>query len=86
MKTYEVEVTQIIKITLDETKFTDEFMEEFSSYMFYTDCIEDHVKHLAQLAAREMIDDFVEGYGPTKEFGISYSVVYGEEDIIKEVK
>ncbi|MDR3502958.1 MAG: hypothetical protein P4L79_10270 [Legionella sp.] len=86
MKTFEVEVKQYVRVTVDETKFTDEFMKEFSSYMFHTDSLEDHVKYLAQLCAREMIDDFIEGYGPPKKFGIKCGVFDGDEEIIGEVK
>lgn len=86
MKTFEVEVTQVVHLTIDETKFTKEFIEEFSSYMFHTDCIEDHIKHLSQLAAREMLDyDFIEGYGDPQDFGIKYTIIDSNEEIIEEI-
>lgn len=70
-----VEVRQTIEVTIDETKFTPKFMEEFrgSFFCFYT--LKDHIEHLAQLAAREVVHDgsFIEGYGPAKEMGISFA-------------
>jgi len=84
MKTFEVEVTRIVKVTVDETKFTPEFLKKFASYMYDFDCIEDHAEHIAELAAREMLDtDFIEGYGDPNDFGIdaivmtSYSEIQG---------
>lgn len=80
MKRYVVTFETEIIVEVDETKFTDEFMEEYrdSFYQFYG--IEDHIEHLAELKARGVYelskyipDEFVEGYGPIGEFGISAS-------------
>lgn len=74
LKTFEVDVTQRVKVTVDEDKFTPKFMEEFreSFYPFYE--LKQHVEHLAQLTARGGVDPivttFIEGYGATKEMGI----------------
>ncbi|WP_323034550.1 hypothetical protein [Pararhodobacter sp.] len=71
-----VEVRQIISVTVDEDKFSEQFMEEFraSFYPFFD--LDDHIQHLAQLTARDIItewpkDQFVEGYGPLTDMGIS---------------
>jgi|GEM_PF-2851172 len=70
MAKYRVGVLFDIEIELDEKKFDEAFMAEFreSFYRFYE--ITDHVEHLAQLEARGLLEDFTEGYGPIKDFGI----------------
>lgn len=62
---FDVEVTRTstVEVEIDEDEFDEKFMEEFRSYMYDFDTIEDHVRHLAQLAARESASGFVEGYG-----------------------
>lgn len=86
MKEFEVEVAQIVKVRLDETKFTEAFLEEFSAGMFPLDGLEGHAMHLAQLTARGMIDDlatdpFVEGYGPLSSMGIQLEITAQREDL-----
>ncbi len=72
IKTFEIEVAQKVIIKLDTDKFTPEFMEEFSDNFYAMYSIEDHVEHLAQLEARGILnDDFIEGYGPPQDMGIS---------------
>lgn len=77
MKTYTVEVTSIVEVTLDETKFTPEFFAEFNGTISdWGDDLEEHAKHLAWVHATgvEALDGygaFVEGYGKTKDMGIS---------------
>ena len=80
MKTYKVEVVQLVEVTLDETKFTEEFMEEFRESFFPFFDIEDHAEHIAQLHARDvyqgMRNEFVEGYAVIdKEFGVKVKVL-----------
>lgn len=73
LKTFEVLVTQKVKVTVDESKFTPEFIKEFQDNFYSFDGIPEHVEHLAQLGARGIVDDFttfIEGYGPPKEMGI----------------
>lgn len=75
----EVTVSQIISVTVDETKFTEEFLEEFrKSFYLYSD-VNDHIVHLGDLYARGIVDeftDFIEGYGDPKDFGIKFRHVY----------
>ena len=85
MKTIFVRVTQVVKVDLDETKFTPEFMAEFAGSISDFDCIEQHAEHIGQLAAREVYSfsqhnrkEFVEGYGPIGDFGIVASVIETE--------
>lgn len=75
LRKFEVQVTQIIEVTLDADKFDEAFLSEFreSFYPFFS--IEDHAEHIAQLQARGMIDieiipEFIEGYGPSDEMGL----------------
>jgi hypothetical protein len=77
---FTVEVTQIVTVTLDETKFTSEFMDEFRQSFFQFDTLEEHAEHLAQLAARGIAEpskhcgEFIEGYGPSVDMGITTNV------------
>lgn len=77
-----VEVLQAVVVTVDETKFTLEFMEEFRASFFEFEDIDEHVEHLAQLYARGLIDgypdEFVEGYGLLGDFGITFSIESAE--------
>lgn len=76
MKTFDIEVATMAAVTIDETKFTPEFMEEFRKYFYDFDTIEDHARHLAQLATRGLIQTpcFIEGYGESKDMGIEVVV------------
>lgn len=79
MRTFELTVNHSVDVTLDETAFTEEFMEDFRKnfYPFYS--ITDHAEHLAQLYTRGIVDeftDFIEGYGNPKEFGIEFKEVH----------
>jgi len=80
-----VRVTQIIEVEIDETKFDDEFLEEFrkSFYPFHT--IEGHIGHLAQMYARGLIADgnFIEGYGKPEETGIKFKLADFEVEIVE---
>lgn len=68
-----VAVTQYIKVTIDESKFDEEFRRQFNASIFDAgDDLDEHIKHLAQLNARGIYDDtdFIEGYGPAEDMGI----------------
>lgn len=79
-KTYDVEVIMKVRVTVDQEKFDESFMDEFRQ-SFYPFCeLEDHVEHLAQLKARGILsENFIEGYGPAAEMGIEVS----EADVIE---
>jgi hypothetical protein len=76
LTTKSYEVVRFVDVTLDESKFTETFMEEFRESFFPFFTIEDHREHLAILYARGEIDgwsdEFIEGYGPANEMGISF--------------
>jgi hypothetical protein len=79
-----VAVTQIVEVTLDETKFTPQFMAEFRESFFHFTTTEEHALHLAQLHARGVSDDgeFIEGYGPAKDMGIRFKVIDQTEEVV----
>ncbi len=64
---YEIEVVQTttVKVTLDDSKMTPEWMADFRKTFYQFHDLEEHARHVAQLQARGLIgwDDFVEGYG-----------------------
>ena len=69
-------VSMEVEVTVDETTFTPEFMAEFEANFFAFDTIEEHICHIAQLEAREVLDrGFTEGYGPLSAMGIEAEVV-----------
>lgn len=85
---FRVEVTQLVEVELDASKFDADFMQEFRSSFFSFDTIEGHAEHIAQLQARGVIDvsgrssEFIEGYGPSEEMGISANVIEADVDLI----
>jgi len=84
MITKQVRVTEWVDVTIDETKFTPEFMKEFREYMMPYDTLDDHIEHLAQM---EVIggftdfDRFLEGYGTVADMGIKCNIVDSETEI-----
>jgi hypothetical protein len=89
MAEYLVRVTQLVRVKLDESKFDDEFMREFRESFYQFQSIDDHAEHIGQLVARGIYEaspynprEFIEGYGPIGEFGISASV----EDFDTEIE
>lgn len=83
-RTKTVYVTLEIEVTLDESKFTPEFEEEFNTTFFMTHSINDHYEHLAQMFARGVCDNssFIEGYGLPKDMGIELCHVSTETEIV----
>jgi hypothetical protein len=76
MKTVEVAVTQVVKVTVDETKFTEEFLAEFRAHFYPFNTLKDHIEHLGQMHIRGVIgSDFIEGYGPPEDMGIKFEDV-----------
>jgi len=70
--TYTVETT--VTVTVDESKFTKEWMEDFNKTFHYKEDIDAHKEHLAEMFATGVIEgrpsEFVEGYGVLSEMGI----------------
>lgn len=85
---FEVEVLRTVLVSIDETKFTKEFYDEFTSYIDSTmDNLEDHIEHLAWLFAAGRADDtdFIEGYGPAKDFGIKFQEIDDHITDLREI-
>lgn len=92
MTKFVVEVVSEIQVTLDESKFTPEFMESYRQH-FYSSVtsIEHHARHLAQLQARGIVDrpqinnGFIEGYGNVQEFGVEIETIDIETQIVGRI-
>ncbi len=75
-KTYQVDYTVRINVTLDTEKFDDAFMEDFPKHFYPFTTLRDHAEHIARNQARGVIDatgcsgDFIEGYGKSTDMGI----------------
>lgn len=80
----DVDITQTIRVTIDETKFNESFMKEFREVYYNFMTISDHIKHLAQLYSRGVVsnDDFIEGYGLTDDMGIKFETIDQEQEIV----
>lgn len=85
MVTRLLSATGFFRVTVDETKFTPEFFDEFSRLMFFVDTVEDCIEHLASMYARGVIDGstkYIEGYGSVAEMGIKFEAANGARDWI----
>jgi hypothetical protein len=80
--TKNVQVTFDISVTVDKSKFTQEFIDNFAKYFFELESIDQHIEHIAELAAKDRLDEFTEGYGQIKDMGISARI----NDIVAEVE
>jgi hypothetical protein len=76
-----VMVEQLVEVEVDRSKFTEQFMAEFRESFFDFDSIEEHMLHLGQLYARDVVDngEFIEGYGPADDMGIRFKSISTEE-------
>ena len=81
-----------MRVKLDPAKFTPEFMADFRRDFYPLYGLDDHAEHLAQLVARGVAElspylpkEFVEGYGPIGEMGISAEVHDCEQDVLREL-
>lgn len=74
------QVNQIVEVTVDETKFTEDWMASFRKFFYKYKTVDDHMGHIAQLEARGVYsigavgNVFIEGYGPADEMGIKATV------------
>lgn len=82
MITKEVTVRQSVHVTVDESKFTREFMAEFRKHFYRFSTLDEHIAHLAQLHARSLAADhsFIEGYGQAKDMGIRFFIATGSTE------
>lgn len=78
----QVAVTFVAEVEVDETKFTPEFMAEFRQSFYNFQTIDRHIEHIGQLAVRDILRDFTEGYGPISDFGIKAKVIDQTEELL----
>jgi len=84
MITKRVMVKILVSVTVDDEKFTPEFMDEFREYLYPFDTLDDHICHLGQMEAHGLLgfgDTFIEGYGPMSRMGISTQQIEQEQEI-----
>jgi hypothetical protein len=85
IKTKRIEVIVVLDVTLDESKFTDEVMNDFNDCIGKTD-MAGHFKNLAFQEANGFIgfDNFVEGYGDISDLGVEFREVSRDQEIIDD--
>ena len=75
-----------LSIEVDESKFTEEWMEDFRKVFYPFRTVQDHIEHLCLLQARGVIElpftEFVEGYGNPADMGIRIVTIDVEVDRI----
>lgn len=77
MRRYVISVEQTIIVTLDETKFTPAFFDDFNAMIGDIGDIDEHAVNLAgQSVHVDTSERFIEGYGPMNAMGIQI-----EEDV-----
>lgn len=72
-------VEHSIDVTVDESLFTDEFIEAFKKSLYPLDDIQEHIEHIALCMAKGVIHsdrDFLEGYGILRDFGVTIKKNY----------
>lgn len=83
-----VEVRQTVRVSVDESKFTPEFMREFQDMMHPIDSVAEHATWLGELYARGIVDDgpseFIEGYGRPADMGIKFEQVEVSSEIVPD--
>ncbi len=83
MTTKNVRMSITVEVTVDERKFTPEFMREFRGLFYNFTTLDEHIEHLGQMYARGLYDnhDFIEGYGPADEMGIKFENLRNGYDV-----
>ncbi|WP_057465582.1 hypothetical protein [Pseudovibrio sp. POLY-S9] len=75
MARYRVEMKSTVLMDIDESKFTDEFMEQYRQLIDpgFSE-VRDHADLLAYLNLREIAENgsFIEGYGDLKQQGVEF--------------
>jgi hypothetical protein len=75
--TRDIDVEIPVTVTVDETKFTPEFLADYRENFYPFESVEDHIRHIAFLAATGTLGNlpcFIEGYGPSQDFGIEVTI------------
>lgn len=77
-----VRVERYVEVDIDESKFNQEFFDEFNDYICdYGYSLDKHIENLAYNWAMGYCD-FIEGYGQLDEMGIKFR----EDDCIVEIE
>lgn len=77
-----VEVTFLVEVEVDETKFTQEWIDDWRKVFYPFNTIEDHIEHIAQMEARDILGPkFTEGYGRLADMGIKAAVLDQRADV-----
>ena len=84
-----LEITRItgVEVEIDESKITQEFLEQFSRTIYKVDSVEDIIKFAGYRAVEEdhslgkHYDEFIEGLGDSKEIGLKVYYEYDETEI-----
>ena len=50
-----VEISVAIQVEIDESKFTEEFMQGFRQTVYNFHSLDEHIEHIAQLSARGLL-------------------------------
>jgi hypothetical protein len=79
----QVEVTFVVSVEVDETKFTPEWIADWQKVFYPFNSIDDHLEHIAQMEARDILDPkFTEGYGPLADMGIKAAVISQSAEVV----
>lgn len=80
-----VDVRFTVRVTTDDEKFTEDWMQSFRRVFYPSETVDEHAEHIAQLEARGILAPcFTEGYGPLADMGIKAETVDCWTDVISE--
>ena len=87
----QVLVSQYVDVVINTDKLDAAFMAEFRESFYPFETVEQHAEHIAQLAARNLIDNhrpdqFVEGYGPLAEMGIGFTKHAAQTEVCGDLR
>lgn len=55
--TQDIDVTIPVTVTVDESKFTPDFIADFREHFYPFHTVDDHIRHIASLAAYGQLGD-----------------------------
>ena len=91
-KRFKVVITQEVEVEVDETKFTQEFLDNFSNPFHKISNLQRHMQYLAVACVHDDkqvlrdSDTRIESYGPAKDLGIVVSFLNPPSAITKEIE
>lgn len=87
MTKHTILVAQYIEVTVDESKFTPEFIANFNQHFHHCPTVEDHMKHIATSFARGIVtspSQFLEGYGLLNEYGVKLKRQHSDAELVED--